>query len=303
MSDCLVTKLKEAVSDSSLYRLGEADIQFRVTTAQQYGFGFRLAQATTILTSSPVNVLDASFAVEKSSVISATLSAGRHYVQPVSLNTDVKLSIANKYTSIDQLGRTSLWAENVKLLGSCTYLQKLTELYLVGGDYLDIDLLANAPLLAVMFVTFANSLSGKLSSLSGRNFTRMVLYTTQSGENTLEGNISSLSFASAMSEFAMPYAANVKGAISTLGAYPLTQMNIGGTQIGGDLEDFCEAWYAHNVAQVNIVANQNVYLNNTPLSGNWSGWAKLSSGVLTVGKGSTTLATYDGNSWTYAQLT
>ena len=303
MSNCLVITLKESVADSNLFRVGVADIRFQISSNAQRGLTIRLFEETKIETDSPVSIYDSSLNIEKSSVISATIPSGLHYVKPDSTGVDVTLSVFNKYSSIRRIGSSGgVWAENIKMLDSCNFLPVLEEVDLVGGDSLNFDLFANSPNLNTLYAKDLASLSGNLSSLAGKTFTDFHIEMASGVYGDAKGDISELTLPSGMTGFYMRRAGvGVTGDISSLGAFPLSSMIVAGTSIGGRLEDFCEEWYNRGVERVGIAGNKKISINGEFVSEGWSGFAKLEGGVLTIGDAIIDpIATYDGNSWTYA---
>lgn len=299
MNNCLITKLNGAVNDSSLHKLGVADVAFHITSASQRGLHLSLLEETKVTTDKSCSILNNSGSQEYASGTEFTLSTGNHYVKPDTINDVVVVSIFNKYASVYRLGTNAgSYAEGIKLLESCDYMTKLASLQSTNGGEFDMDLMKQA-VLSDIYINNATKITGKLSSLGGTELTNVRM---TSDDNGLTGNLSELQFASNCSQFNLNICPGITGHLTRLYGLPLTSMRFGMSKVEGVLEDYLAQWYSLSPSSISLTLTDKITFHGVPLpSAMWAGSASKSGGVLTFKNASNVvLATYDGTSWTYA---
>lgn len=301
MSNCLVTKLKGAVSDSSLPFLGACRIKFQVTSASMNGLYISFYQnPVKITTDKSVTILNGSGVQEYSSGTSFTLGTGAHFIKPDALNQFVTVTIYDKY-SIRIIGTASgVQANDIEMMDDCTFLTSLIQIWTNSGGKLNLDLLKDAPLLTSIYTANLAECFGNIGSLAGRAFSTFAMSCPNSAAI---GDIGELTFNSGISSIGFPSAVGLTGELSDVYGFSLSSLSLGWTSVSGSLDEFLEQWYGLNKTSINLSLGRNITFNGASIapSGNFNGSAAKSNGVLTFkNSNNVVLGTYDGTSWTYA---
>ena len=270
MNQCLVTKLKGAVSDSSLMRLGEFRIKVNMVTrptSRTQGFTFTFNKDVQI------EIIGNGYFTNKA------LTANNGKTMNITANTmasvyvsngDFEVAVLDKYSLVCLLfyaqGEANVTAAEMSnrsmTIDDLKYSTALTSINL-GGTQVSGDISALQNLTALTSINlYSTQVSGDISAL--QNLTALTYINL--GGTQVSGDISALQNLTALTSIEL-YSPQVSGDISALqNLTALTYINLGGTQVSGDIS-----------ALQNLTALTYINLYSTQVSGDISALQNLTA--------------------------
>lgn len=273
MSTCLVTTLKEAVTDNSLLKIDELRIKLNKKGSSNPHIAFWINSSTTLTVIGSGYITNSAQTANYGT--SKTVSSGW---LDVYLSSDVKeISLISKYNFSQLLG-----------FNFNSYEFDIGELEYININYLDlgsatlltgdIKALKNKPL--TILYLFDTGVSGDISVLSSLSST--LTHALFHGSQNLEGDISSLSDCNNIVQFTCAFDTKITGNISALANKTMLSLfDCNGSSVEGDISSFANdtALTSLNVSNTSITGDTSslsaltnlttFYYVNTAITGTW----------------------------------
>lgn len=314
MENCLVTKLKSAVSDPNNELLKVGELRFKILNADVYDTELYSSVAQTISLVNNNGVFKRS-----SGNIGTTMSINNTtYGFGVSVAAG-EISVPNKYV-LNCINGGHLFKTNINDLSFCSNLtdvigrisgnlEKIKDIEGLHISTIDVpedtedELYGNIDVLTkcnILTLRYYSHVTGTLSAFANNtSFTRLILEFTP----LITPNINYLANCSNISRIDISHVGNCSGSVNNLGKLVnMTSFRLNGTGVSGlegSLEGMLEAMWANNrrSGTLNIANfNSNIKFNNNNLG---SYVATFNSDNIVVTSDGTTVGIYNGTNWTY----